>query len=143
MKKIPVVLIVITMMGMMSCENSKKNDAGAGDKAVAEEVIPAAATPEKSKVVIVARAVVKEEQVTAFTDVAKVLVEATRKEPGCLFYSLYQSPSDPQSFLFYEEYKDEPAFAAHSSSDHFKTFAGTIGDMLAEELIIDRFQSNR
>jgi quinol monooxygenase YgiN len=122
---------------MMSCENSKKSDAGTADKAVTEEAAPAA--PKKSKVVIVARAIVKEGQEVAFVDVAKVLVEATRKEPGCIFYNLYQSPQDPKSFIFYEEYKDDAAFASHGSSEHFKAFAGAIPDMLAEELIIEQF----
>jgi quinol monooxygenase YgiN len=132
MKKISVVLLIMTMMSMMSCENVKKKDAGTAEDTPA-------ATVEKSKVVIVARAMVKDGQETAFMDAANVLVEATRQEPGCLFYALYRSPSDPGAFLFYEEYKDEAAFAAHSGSDHFKTFAGTIGEMLAEELVIDQF----
>lgn len=132
MKKISVILMI--MMSMMSCENSKKEDAGAATKAVAEEVAPA-----KSKVVVVARALVKEGQEAAFVDVAKALVEATRKEPGCLYYALYQSPLEPGSFIFYEEYKDDAAFAAHGSSEHFKAFAGAIPDLLAEELIIDKF----
>jgi quinol monooxygenase YgiN len=132
MKKISVVLLFMAMMGMVACENAQKKDAG-----VVEEA-PAAAV-EKSKVVVVARAMVKDGQETAFMDAANVLVEATRQEPGCLFYALYRSPSDPGSFLFYEEYKDEAAFAAHSGSEHFKVFAGAIGEMLAEELVIDQF----
>lgn len=137
MKRITVVLMIMTMMSMMSCENSKKNDAGAVDKAATGETVSAA--PQKSKVVVVARAIVKEGQEVAFADVAKVLVEATRKEPGCIFYNLYQSPMDPKSFIFYEEYKDDAAFASHGSSEHFKAFAGAIPDMLAEELIIEQF----
>jgi quinol monooxygenase YgiN len=137
MKKFSVILMIMTMMSAMSCENSKKNNAGAADKAAAEEVAPVAAA--KSKVVVVARAAVKEGQEAAFIDVAKVLVEATRKEPGCLFYALYQSPLDPRSFIFYEEYKDDASFAAHSGSGHFKIFADAIPDMLAGELVVDRF----
>lgn len=138
MKKFTVVLMIMTMMSMMSCENSKKNDAGAADKAATEETVPTTA-PQKSKVVVVARAIVKEGQEVAFADVAKVLVEATRKEPGCIFYNLYQSPMDPKSFIFYEEYRDDAAFASHGSSEHFKAFAGAIPEMLAEELIIEQF----
>lgn len=137
MKKFSVVLVIITMMSVMSCENSKKNEAGATDKAATEGVAPVA--PGKQKTVVVARAIVKEGQEAAFIDVAKVLVEETRKEPGCLFYSLYQSPTDPGSFIFYEEYKDDAAFAAHGNSSHFKTFADAIPGLLAEELVIDRF----
>jgi quinol monooxygenase YgiN len=132
MKKISVVLLFITMMSMMACENAKKKDVGATEEAPVAVV-------EKTKVVVVARAAIKEGQEAAFMDVANVLVEATRQEPGCLFYALYRSPSDPGSFIFYEEYKDKAAFAAHGSSNHFKTFADAIGEMLAKELIIDQF----
>ena len=117
----------------MSCENSKKNEAAA-DRATAESAVSAA--PKK---VIVARVLVKEGQEAAFINVASVLVEATRKEPGCLFYTLYQSPLDTKSFIFYEEYKDQAAFDSHANSDHFKAFAGAIGDIVDGDLIVDQF----
>jgi len=136
MKKYSVILMVLTIMSVMSCENSKKSEAAA-DKAAAESTV--AAEPKKAKKVVVARVTVKEGQEAAFISVASVLVEATRKEPGCLFYTLYQSPLDSKSFIFYEEYKDEAAFESHGSSDHFKVFAGAIGDIVDGDLIVDQF----
>jgi len=133
MKKFSVILMVLTIMSVMSCENSKKSEAA--DKAAAESTV---AVAPKMKV-IVARVKVKEGQEAAFISVAGVLVEATRKEPGCLFYTLYQSPMDPKSFIFYEEYKDQAAFESHGSSDHFKIFADAIGDMLDGGLDIGEF----
>ena len=133
MKKYSVILMIFTIMSVMSCENSKKSEAV--DKAAAESTV--AATPKMK--VIVARLKVKEGQEAAFISVASVLVEATRKEPGCLFYTLYQSPMDTKSFIFYEEYEDQAAFDYHSNSDHFKTFAGAIGDMLDGGLDVGEF----
>lgn len=92
-----------------------------------------------SKKTVVARAVVKEGQEDAFVSVAKVLVEATRKEPGCISYTFYQSPMSPVSFIFYEEYKDGEAFNNHANSEHFKVFAAAIPGILAEELAIEQF----
>ena len=89
--------------------------------------------------IIVARALVKEGQENAFIEAANAVIEATRKEPGCLHYSLYQSPFDPASFLFYEEYKDDAAIQVHAGSEHFKTFADAISNLLAEELDIKTF----
>ena len=120
-------------MSVMSCENSKKSEAA--DKGAAESAV--AAAPKKK--VIVARVKVKEGQEAAFIAVASPLVEATRKEPGCLFYTLYQSPMDSKSFIFYEEYKDQAAFDSHSNSDHFNTFAGALGGILDGDLVIDQF----
>ena len=131
MKKFSVILMVLTVMSVMSCENSKKNEV------VVESVVPA--TPKKEKKVVVARVTVKDGQEAAFTAVGNVLVEATRKEAGCLFYTLYQSTTDPRTFVFYEEYKDQAAFDFHSNSDHFKAFAGAIGDMLDGDLQVGEF----
>ena len=133
MKKFSFILMVLTIMSVMSCENSKKNESA--DKAE----VAATAAPKKEKKVVVARVTVKEGQEAAFTAVASVLVEATRKEAGCIFYTLYQSPMDPKSFIFYEEYKDQAAFEFHSGSDHFKAFAGAIGDMLDGGLKVGEF----
>ena len=134
MKKYSVILMFFLIMSVMSCENSKKNESAATEKA---EV--AATASKKDKKVVVARVTVKEGQEAAFTAVASVLVEATRKEAGCLFYTLYQSPMDPKSFIFYEEYKDQAAFEFHSNSDHFKAFAGAIGEMLDGDLQVGEF----
>ena len=135
MKKYSVILMILTIMSVMSCENSKKNESAATDNAE----VAAAAAPKKDKKIVVARVTVKEGQEAAFTAVASVLVEATRKEAGCLFYTLYQSPMDAKSFIFYEEYKDQAAFEFHSNSDHFKAFAGAIGDMLDGGLLVGEF----
>ena len=66
-------------------------------------------------------------------------MEATRKEAGNISYNLYQSPLDPKSFIFYEEYKDDDAFHFHENSEHFKTFATAIPNMLAADLNIEQF----
>ena len=56
-------------------------------------------------------------------DFFKPLTEASRKEPGCLFYVAHQHRDDPRKFLVYEQYKDDAALAAHRNSDHFKRYA--------------------
>ncbi|MDR2146979.1 MAG: antibiotic biosynthesis monooxygenase [Tannerella sp.] len=91
------------------------------------------------KKVIVARALVKEGQEADFVKFASKLVDATRQEDGNLFYTLYQSTENPSVFLFYEEYKNEAAFKAHSESAHFNEFAKATADMLASTLVIDEY----
>ncbi|WP_234367863.1 putative quinol monooxygenase [Parabacteroides pacaensis] len=136
MKKISMFLLTIVMVAFcVSCNsNTKQSEAS---KASTEETT--LSSPKKEKKTIVCRVIVKEGQEAAFIDVAKTLVEATRKEPGNISYNLYQSPLDPKSFIFYEEYKDDDAFNFHANSDHFKAFADTIPNMLAAELNIEQF----
>lgn len=55
--------------------------------------------------------------------VARLLEEnaaASRTEPGCLEFSVYQGIEDPRAFLLYERYTDEEAFQAHRATPHFK-----------------------
>jgi len=92
-----------------------------------------------AKKVIVARVLVKEGQEAAFIKSATKLVEATRKEDGNLFYTLYQSTENPSVFLFYEEYKNEAAFKAHSESAHFAEFSKATANMLASTLVVDQY----
>ncbi|WP_233545678.1 putative quinol monooxygenase [Parabacteroides sp. AM08-6] len=139
MKKIVMILMAMVMIGATSCNgNAQKGNADkACDQACAEKTTPE--TPKKEKKTIVCRVLVKEGQEAAFIEVAKPLIDATRQETGNISYNLYQSPSDPKSFIFYEEYKDDAAFDFHANSEHFKTFAAAIPDMLAAELNIEQF----
>jgi quinol monooxygenase YgiN len=56
-------------------------------------------------------------------EVMRELVEATRKEPGCIHYIPVRSADDPRAFLFYEQYVDKAAFEAHGASEHFQRLA--------------------
>jgi quinol monooxygenase YgiN len=125
----------IALLGVISCKGDRKCCSSQSKCAHAE----APACPKKGKKVIVARVAVKSGQEAAFIGVASKLVEATRQEAGNLFYSLYMSPLNPTEFIFYEEYKDDAAFQAHSESAHFAAFADAIKDMTAGDLIVDQF----
>lgn len=91
------------------------------------------------KKTIVARAKVFEGKEQAFMDAAEALIRGTRAEAGNLSYNLYQNPSGPTSFIFYEEYKDEQAMHVHAASSHFQAFGKAIEGMLASDLLIESF----
>ena len=46
-------------------------------------------------------------------------VPATRAEPGCITFTAYRDPDDPDHFALYEQYVDEDALQAHRESAHF------------------------
>ena len=50
------------------------------------------------------------------------LASATRKEPGCLRYEYYQSPTEPSDVLLFEQYKDDEGVEAHRATPHFRSF---------------------
>ncbi|HSP47128.1 MAG TPA: putative quinol monooxygenase [Clostridiaceae bacterium] len=55
-----------------------------------------------------------------YLELAKELVEETRKEAGCLTYDLYEDITEPLILAMLEEWKDEEAIDAHMESEHMK-----------------------
>ncbi|MGQ4512952.1 antibiotic biosynthesis monooxygenase [Streptomyces sp. DW26H14] len=46
--------------------------------------------------------------------------DASAAEPGCLSFTVLRDQEDPRSFVLYERYRDERAFAeAHRATPHF------------------------
>ena len=66
-----------------------------------------------------------------FINITKLLVVETRREPGCLFYGCYQDLTDPDRFMFYEEYADQAAIEAHGAAEHRNRWFGVVGALLA------------
>ena len=52
-------------------------------------------------------------------DCFRQLTERSRAEPGCKMYLFHRSPDDPRKFFVYEQYDDEEALQAHSSSAYY------------------------
>jgi quinol monooxygenase YgiN len=128
--------ILMAAMGVVcfaSCCNTEKKTA----ETVATETVTE--QPKKEKTVVVARVKVKDGREADFLKIAQPLVVATHQEEGNLYYEVYQSPSDPTTFIFYEEYADDSAFDAHANSEHFKKFAAAVPDLVAEEMKVDKF----
>lgn len=46
--------------------------------------------------------------------------EATRKEPGCLWFDWSRSLDDPSKYVLDEAFRDDEAGVAHVTSAHFK-----------------------
>ena len=73
--------------------------------------------------VLVVRMKAKEGEGERAVEIARELAEASRGEPGCEAYVPCRDPEDPQSFLFYEQYRDKAAFEEHGASEHFQRLA--------------------
>ena len=69
---------------------------------------------------VVARYVVSEGHDSMVARLLRKNAEASRAEPGCLEFSVYQDIADPRRFLLYERYTDEEAFQAHRRTPHFE-----------------------
>ena len=70
--------------------------------------------------VVVARYTIKTGSEKAVIDVLKQMIPLSRAEPGCVFYSVNQSPEDPRQLLLYEQYVNKAGYEAHMATDAFK-----------------------
>ncbi len=64
-------------------------------------------------VTLTAKLTVKAGTEQEFENTMKGVVPKVREEPGNRAYSMCRSKKDPRVFMFYEEYVDDAAFAAH------------------------------
>ena len=86
---------------------------------------------------VIARLFIKNESTESFKKQATVIIQKTRKEKGCLFYSLFQDVSSSGEFLFYEEYASQDALDIHSNSEYLKIFGTSTSNMHSKEKIVD------
>jgi len=63
------------------------------------------------------------EHVDRVAELLRQLSPLSRAEPGCRYYQAQVSPDEPATFVIYEVYDDEAAFAAHRAGDHFQQLA--------------------
>lgn len=72
------------------------------------------------------------EHADAWPEISRAFTEATRSEPGCLWYDWSRSLDDPTEYVLVEAFLDEEAGAAHVTSDHFRQAQEELPPYLAE-----------
>lgn len=91
--------------------------------------------------IVIARLKVQEGQQATFEAEANKLVAYVKEnEPGTLSYKCCRSQADGTDYVFYEEYADAAAFAAHGGSPAMATFFGAAGALLAGRPEITMFE---
>lgn len=101
---------------------------------------PAEKKQEPMKKTVIARLSIKKEAVSEFVQFAQKIVDETRKEAGCITYVLYKNTFGQEAeFVFYEEYKDQPALDFHNKSEYLKKFLGQITPLLASPPKVEVF----
>jgi quinol monooxygenase YgiN len=57
---------------------------------------------------------------------------ASVKEPGCRRFDIMVLASNPNHVFLVEVYDDETAYQAHRTTEHFKKYAATTANMVAQ-----------
>ncbi len=69
---------------------------------------------------ITAKFEVRPEDADRWPEITRAFTEATRAEPGCLWFDWSRSVDNPNEYVLVEAFRDGDAGAAHVQSDHFK-----------------------
>ena len=70
-------------------------------------------------------------QIDAYLAALKENGAAAVHEPGCHEFDITVSPKEPNHVFIFEVYDNAAAFEAHRATDHFKKYAATTKDMVA------------
>ena len=80
---------------------------------------------------ITAKFRVKPEDADRWPAIAEPFTQATRAEPGCLWFDWSRSIADPTEYVLVEAFRDGEAGSAHVQSEHFKNAQRTLPPFLA------------
>ncbi|MEV0900165.1 putative quinol monooxygenase [Actinoplanes sp. NPDC049802] len=69
---------------------------------------------------ITAKFLIKPEHADDWPRLAGTFTEATRAEPGCLWFDWSRSVENPSEYVLVEAFRDGEAGGAHVNSAHFK-----------------------
>jgi quinol monooxygenase YgiN len=86
----------------------------------------------KKMILIMAKFRIRPEHADRWPEISRDFTQATRSEPGCLWFDWSRSLDDPNEYVLLEAFKDDEAGAAHVGSEHFKEAQRTLPPYLAE-----------
>lgn len=66
----------------------------------------------------------------AFVEAAYVLIDAARRQPGCAYYDLHASVTDPDRVVCLEQWSDRAALDTHLASPPTLAFAEAIAPLV-------------
>jgi quinol monooxygenase YgiN len=81
---------------------------------------------------ITAKFRIRPEDADRWPRIAAEFTEATRAEPGCLWFDWSRSVDNPEEYVLVEAFRDGDAGAAHVQSEHFRAARKTLPPHLAE-----------
>jgi quinol monooxygenase YgiN len=82
-------------------------------------------------ITVIAKLAIQEGKTEETIALLKNMMKKVAAEEGTLLYSLNRKPSEPNTLVIVERYKDKAALGAHSSTPHFKEFSAKLATVLA------------
>lgn len=88
---------------------------------------------------LIVKRLVKEGKSEELIKVYEQLIAPTRKEDGCISYSLYQDESNPRLFALMEEWRDAEALNRHMQTEHFKTLVPKLNELTEVKYDMEKY----
>lgn len=89
---------------------------------------------------ITARFRVQPDAADRWPEITRSFTDATRAEPGCLWFDWSRSVDDANEYVLVEAFRDGAAGGAHVSSDHFSNARRELPQYLVETPRIVNFE---
>jgi quinol monooxygenase YgiN len=77
-------------------------------------------------IVVVGRVRTDSDKREALVRVGQTVAAASREEPGCISYRLYEDTEHANEFVFVEEWESDAALKTHFASPHIRDFMQAI-----------------
>jgi quinol monooxygenase YgiN len=95
---------------------------------------------ERPLIFITAKFAVKPEHADRWPEISRAFTEATRAEPGCLWFDWSRSVEDPNEYVLVEAFRDGAAGGEHVQSEHFRAAQGELPPYLSSTPKIVNFE---
>jgi len=76
---------------------------------------------------------VKPEKREEFLEKARIVIDASNQEEACIHYHAYEDFTEPNTFLFYEEWRGEDGWNKHMMTEHVQLFNQQLPDLLVDD----------
>lgn len=90
-------------------------------------------------VTVLARFRVRTGKLPLFQELCGQLIAATRREPGCISYELFQSHADAAEMCFIEYWQSQADLDAHAASEHFTLLVPQLAALCEDAPLVQTF----
>jgi quinol monooxygenase YgiN len=71
---------------------------------------------------------------------ARQVMDATRREPGCISYTFSADLAEPGRFRIFEEWESQAALDAHFAAPHMAAFSAQVGGLGVRAMRIQKYE---
>lgn len=92
-------------------------------------------------ITIISENKIAEQKQQEFLSIVSELISESRKEKGCISYTLHQNAKNPLHYCIIEQWEDENAIQHHNNTNHFKTLVPQMKACRTEQKEVNHFRN--